>query len=115
MPPSQRKDAAMTTNASAPKVAPDDDDLVFPALTDERAKEIALQLAEMTGFDQDVFALVVELVLGVAPVKDATANLGRFDVAYTFAGELFYLTPGFTSCAHAYMREIFNTSKGDDQ
>jgi hypothetical protein len=73
MPSSLRKDATITKQASALKVAEEEgphaaDQYTFPTLSQERAEAIADDLMMLASGDDRILILAAEIVLGVTPI-----------------------------------------------
>lgn len=78
----------------------------FPALTEERAEEIADIMLMIDGGSEDLLILAAELVLGLAPVSNQTENLDRADLAEVFIRRAFYHTRAFGECCEAFKQRL---------
>ena len=105
--------ALKATAEEGPHAAP----FRFPKLSEDRAKEIAVEILDLSQFDEDMKLLVCELAMGLAPadVHDVVDCLNRADAAHFFVSEIFRHTVEFDDRVHAFIQEVARSAQGDQQ
>ena len=82
-----------------------------PPLTEERAKEIAEELGQISNGEESFLVLLIELVCGVAPSQVMDDDLDRRNAADTFAAYLFGFTRHFDDCLEDFRRVIVDPKR----
>ena len=88
-----------------------------PTFLAERAREIAVQIVQLSQYDRDLMLLACELAMGVAPanVRDTSDCCDRYDAAHQFVSEIFHNTAAFDERVRAYIREVADSAQGGTQ